>query len=99
VVSVKWRSLSAQQRRWLKRRRRQAVEPAIGHTKQDHGVPRCWLKGSDGDALQAVIPAAGFNIRWLMRASPASAWRAFQCACASFLIKSAFSGSGRPKPT
>ena len=29
---------------------------------------RCWLKGSDGDALHAVLCAAGFNIRWQLRA-------------------------------
>jgi len=29
---------------------------------------RCWLKGETGDALNAVLAAAGFNIRWLMRA-------------------------------
>jgi transposase, IS5 family len=29
---------------------------------------KCWLKGSEGDALHAVLCAAGFNIRWLMRA-------------------------------
>jgi IS5 family transposase len=31
-------------------------------------MDRCWLKGSEGDALHAVLCAAGFNIRWLMRA-------------------------------
>ena len=62
----KYKSLSQEQRRWLKRR--QAIEPLIGHTKQDHGMQRCWLKGSEGDALHAVLCAAGFNIRWLMRA-------------------------------
>ncbi len=62
----KHKSLSQAQKRWLKRR--QAIEPLIGHTKQDHGMQRCWLKGSDGDALHAVLCAAGFNIRWLMRA-------------------------------
>ncbi|MFG6432245.1 transposase, partial [Roseateles sp. LYH14W] len=60
------KSLSQEQKRWLKRR--QAIEPLIGHTKQDHGMQRCWLKGSEGDALHAVLCAAGFNIRWLMRA-------------------------------
>jgi transposase, IS5 family len=59
-------SLTQEQRRWLKRR--QAIEPVIGHTKHDHGMNRCWLKGSEGDALHAVLCAAGFNIRWLMRA-------------------------------
>lgn len=62
----KHKSLCPKQRRWLKRR--QAVEPAIGHLKQDHGMQRCWLKGSEGDALHAVLCAAGFNIRWLLRA-------------------------------
>jgi IS5 family transposase len=31
-------------------------------------MDRCWLKGTEGDALHAVLCAAGFNIRWLMRA-------------------------------
>lgn len=62
----KYRKLTPLQKRWLKRR--QAIEPAIGHTKQDNGMQRCWLKGSEGDALHAVLCAAGFNIRWLMRA-------------------------------
>ena len=70
----KARSLSTQQRRWLKRR--QAIEPIIGHTKHDHRMDRCWLKGSEGDALHAVLCAAGFNIRWLMRAL----WRQMQAA-------------------
>ena len=62
----KYKSLNAQQRRWLKRR--QAIEPTIGHTKHDHRMDKCWLKGSEGDALHAVLCAAGFNIRWLLRA-------------------------------
>ena len=62
----KYKTLTALQRKWLKRR--QAIEPAIGHTKHDNGMDRCWLKGRDGDALHAVLCAAGFNIRWLLRA-------------------------------
>lgn len=31
-------------------------------------MDRCWLKGIEGDALHAVLCAAGFNIRWLLRA-------------------------------
>ena len=62
----KYKSLTKQQRRWLKRR--QAIEPAIGHCKQDNRMERCWLKGALGDALHAVLCAAGYNIRWLMRA-------------------------------
>ena len=62
----KAKRLTAKQKTWL--RRRQAVEPAIGHLKADHRMDRCWLKGSEGDALHAVLCAAGFNIRWLLRA-------------------------------
>jgi IS5 family transposase len=62
----KYRSLSARQRRWLSRR--QAIEPAIGHLKTDHRMDRCWLQGQLGDALHAVLCAAGYNLRWLLRA-------------------------------
>lgn len=62
----KYKSLTNPQRRWLKRR--QAVEPAIGHLKSDHRMDRCWLQGQLGDALHAVLCAAGYNIRWLLRA-------------------------------
>ena len=62
----KFKSLDAQQRKWLKRR--QAIEPAIGHTKSDNRMDRCWLGGSSGDALHAVLCAAGLNIRWPLRA-------------------------------
>ena len=62
----KRKTLTPVQRRWLKRR--QAVEPAIGHLKADHGMRRCWLKGAEGDALNAVLCAAGYNIAWLLRA-------------------------------
>ena len=62
----KYKSLTKQQRRWLKRR--QAVEPAIGHLKSDNRLDRCWLHGQLGDALHAVLCAAGYNLRWLLRA-------------------------------
>ncbi|WP_420887233.1 IS5 family transposase [Burkholderia gladioli] len=62
----KYKTLSEKQRKWLKRR--QAVEPIIGHVKHDHGLRRCWLKGTTGDALHAVLRATGFNLRWLLRA-------------------------------
>ena len=52
----KFKSLSKQQRRWLKRR--QAIKPAIGHTQSDHRMDRCWLGGSSGDALHAALCAS-----------------------------------------
>lgn len=62
----KYPSLTHQQRGWLKRR--QAVEPAIGHLKHDCRMERCWLRGAAGDAVHAVLCAAGYNLRWLLRA-------------------------------
>ena len=62
----KYKSLSEHERRLLKRR--QAIEPLIGHTKADHRMDRCWLQGALGDALHALSCAAGYNIRWLLRA-------------------------------
>ena len=41
----KIKRLTAQQRRLLKRR--QAIEPVIGHLKQDHRMDRCHLKGGE----------------------------------------------------
>ena len=43
----KFKSLSASDKRMLKRR--QAIEPIIGHLKQDHRMDRCHLKGETGD--------------------------------------------------
>jgi len=62
----KYRSLTRQQRRCL--RRRSAVEPTIGHLKSDHRMDRCWLPGQLGDALHTVLCATGYNLRWLLRA-------------------------------
>ncbi len=62
----KYKSLTSQERRWLKRR--QAIEPMIGHAKSDNRMDRCWLQGALGDALHALSCAPGYNIRWLMRA-------------------------------
>jgi transposase, IS5 family len=62
----RYKTLTSQQRRWLKRR--QAIEPMIGHTKSDNRMDRCWLQGALGDALHALSCAAGYNIRWLLRA-------------------------------
>ena len=47
-------------------RRRAAVEPVIGHAKADHRMDRNFLKGSHGDAANAVLAAAGYNFRRLL---------------------------------
>lgn len=48
--------------------RRSAVEPAIGHMKNEGKLRRNWLKGSFGDALNAVLCGAGHNLRMILRA-------------------------------
>jgi len=61
----KGKDRTAVQKYWLKRR--QAVEPTIGHMKQDCGMGRCYLQGAKGDAIHAVLCAAGYNLRLLLR--------------------------------
>ena len=61
----KFKTLTDQERKLLKRR--QAIEPIIGHLKADHRMDRCYLKGEQGDRLNAVLCAAGYNIKWLLR--------------------------------
>ena len=46
--------------------RRSAVEPVIGHAKSDHRMDRNFLSGSQGDAINAVLAAAGYNFRRLL---------------------------------
>ena len=48
-------------------RRRAAIEPVIGHLKEDHLMGRNHLKGREGDRANAVLAAAGFNFSLLLR--------------------------------
>jgi hypothetical protein len=48
----KSKSLETQQRKWLKRR--QAIEPTIGHNKSDNLMDGCWRGGSSGAAPHTV---------------------------------------------
>jgi IS5 family transposase len=47
-------------------RRRAAVEPVIGHLKEDHRMGRNYLAGRAGDATNAVLAAVGYNFRLLL---------------------------------
>ncbi|MCH8964189.1 MAG: IS5 family transposase, partial [Planctomycetes bacterium] len=49
-----------------RRRRRSAIEPKIGHLKSDHRMGRCFLARLCGDAINAVLAAAGSNLRKLL---------------------------------
>ncbi|MDI9847633.1 hypothetical protein QM467_06105 [Rhodoblastus sp. 17X3] len=47
-------------------RRRNAIEPVIGHLKSDGLLERNHLKGAKGDAINAILCAAGHNLRLLL---------------------------------
>jgi IS5 family transposase len=47
-------------------RRRSAIEPVIGHTKAEGHLGRCYLKGSAGDEANAILTAAGHNLRLVL---------------------------------
>ena len=93
----KFKSMDTQQRRWL--RRRQAIEPAVGHTKSDNRMDRCWLSGSSGDALHAVLCAVGFNIRWLLRAIAAKGLAALLWVFSQVELYAACTGNVLRNPT
>jgi IS5 family transposase len=48
-------------------RRRSAVEPVIGHVKQEHRMGRNHLAHAKGDAINAVLAAVGYNFRRLLK--------------------------------
>ena len=47
-------------------RRRAAVEPVIGHIKNEHRMGRNYLAHEQGDAINAILAAAGYNFRLLL---------------------------------
>ena len=49
-----------------KLKRRSAIEPTIGHVKSDNGMARNYLKTEEGDRLNAILAAAGYNMRKLL---------------------------------
>lgn len=66
IVPRKKKRALASVRAWW--RRRNAIEPIIGHVKSDHGLERNRLAGKLGDELNAMFSACGFNIKKLLRA-------------------------------
>ena len=66
-VYLSGRKLSGTLKRLL--RLRSAIEPVIGHLKQDHRMKRNYLKGQAGDQINALLVGSGFNLRNKLRAS------------------------------
>lgn len=65
----------------LRRRRRSAIEPKIGHLKTDHRMGRCFLARLHGDAINAVLAAAGANLSKLLGLYRREAGRLFFALC------------------
>ena len=67
-------------------KRRAAVEPVIGHTKAEHRMGRNYLKGRDGDRINAVLAAAGYNFGLLLRGLARLFRALFQALSTTFSI-------------
>jgi IS5 family transposase len=63
-LSGRTRGLTPQMKRELKRR--SAIEPMIGHAKNDGRLGRNHLLGQDGDKINALLAAAGHNLRLIL---------------------------------
>ena len=48
-------------------RRRAAVEPVIGHMKHGHRMDRNYLAHKQGDAINPILAAAGYNFRLILK--------------------------------
>lgn len=64
-MSGQKRGVTAAIKRELKRR--SAVEPLIGHLKNEGRLGRNYLYGVDGDRINAVMVAAGYNFKLILR--------------------------------
>lgn len=73
-------------------RRRSAVEPVIGHLKNEHRMGRNHLIGSAGDAINAVLAAVGYNFRLLLK------WLALLCAWIMDWLTAIHARSLSPQP-
>ena len=55
-------------------RRRSAIEPVIGHAKNEHRMDRNYLAGRNGDANNAILAAVGYNLEYPEPADQAPAF-------------------------
>lgn len=65
IPSPPKKSMSYYQRKKLSKahKKRAAIEPIIGHIKQDHRLSRNFYKGIAGDNINIMLAAAGFNFK------------------------------------
>jgi transposase, IS5 family len=65
IARTKRNNLTRTLRNALKRRN--AIEPLIGHAKSDHHLGRNYLKGALGDKVNAILSGVGYNFRAILR--------------------------------
>jgi IS5 family transposase len=61
--------------------RRAAIEPVIGHLKQDYRLIRNYLKGTVGDAINLLLSAAAMNFKRVMNLWLTEAKLCWQLIC------------------
>lgn len=65
IVSYRqMKKLTRSVKKWFKRR--SAIEPIFGHVKHDNRMDRNYLKGQEGDHINAILSGCGFNLRKLL---------------------------------
>ncbi len=64
-ISRQKRGITPRIKRDLKRRN--VIEPEIGHMKTEGWLSRCRLKGSQGDAINVLLVAAGHNLKKILK--------------------------------
>lgn len=74
------------------RRRRAAIEPVIGHMKSDGHLGRNFLLGTEGDAANVILAAAGHNLRLLR------AWLAWLLPFLLSLAAAVYNGCATTQP-
>ena len=66
-------------------KRRAAIEPKIGHLKQDHRLSRNFYKGIIGDNINVMLAAAGMNFKRMI-----NKWRINPLAFLSYIFEAIF---------
>ncbi len=59
-----YRKRGAPPRKWF--RRRSSIEASISHAKQKNRLSRNYLKGVQGDEINAILAACGHNLRLIL---------------------------------
>ena len=68
-------------------KRRQAIEPVIGHLKQDGWLGRNHLKGTEGDGVNVLLSCAGHNLRLILKRLRGQCARIFCCSFRDRIIR------------